>query len=164
MKKNRSKHAFTLIEMLVYMGVLFVIIGVGYAALYRSLDNSRALRRSSGDIADALHAGENWRADVRVTRGEIQLLANPDGQILRLPGSRGDVSYRFANNTLFRRLGNNDWSPVLPNVKASSFISETRGNVTAWRWELEMQSRAKKIGQIPPLFTFIAVPAGDLSR
>jgi prepilin-type N-terminal cleavage/methylation domain-containing protein len=164
MKMPCKQRAFTLIEMMVYISVLVVITGIGFSALYRSMDNSRALRRSSGDITDALHAGENWRADIRAAIGKIQIQSNADEQILRFPGSRSEISYRFANNTVFRRLANNDWSVILQNVKSSSFISETRSNVTAWRWELELQPRAKKIGQIPPLFTFMAVPAGDLSK
>lgn len=162
--ERKTKSGISLIEMLVYMSVLLVIMGVGYAALYNCMDYSTGLRRSSDDIVNALHAGENWRADMRVSTGQIQLVTTPDEQMIRLRGTHGEVSYRFANNTLFRRLGNNEWSPVLARVKASTFTSESRHNVAAWRWELELQTRTKKVNRVLPLFTFIAVPAGDLPK
>ena len=162
--ERMTSSGIMLVEMLVYMSVLLVIIGVGYAALYNCIDNSAALRHSSDDIVSALHAGENWRADLRSSAGQIQVETTPDEQIVRLRGTHGDVSYRFANNTIFRRLGNNEWSPVLARVKASTFTSESRHNVAAWRWELELQTRTKKVNRVLPLFTFIAVPAGDLPK
>lgn len=161
---RKTKSGISLIEMLVYMSVLLVIMGVGYAALYNCMDYSTALRGSSDDIVNALHAGENWRADLRASTGQIQLQTTPDEQIIHLRGTHGDVSYRFANNTISRRLGNNDWSPVLARVKASTFASESRHNLTAWRWELELQTRTKKVSRVLPLFTFIAVPPGDLPK
>jgi len=159
--ERRTSLGISLIEMLVYMSVLLVILGVGYAALYHSMSFSTALRRSSDDIVNALRAGENWRADLRAATGPIQVEATPDEQIIHLRKARGAVSYRFADNTVFRRLGNNEWLPVLARVKASTFTSESRHNVTAWRWELELQTRTKWLNSMTPLFTFIAVPAGD---
>ncbi len=150
--------------MLVYMSVLIVIIGVGYTALYRCMDNSNALRRSADDIANALHAGEDWRADVRAAGVKVEVETTPDEQILHLPGTRGDVSYRFAKHAISRRLNNNDWSPLLANVEASTFLADARTNVTAWRWEIELQTRTKKFGSMKPLFTFLAVPTGELPQ
>lgn len=166
MKSPRTKFqaGFSLVEVLVYMTVMVVVVGIGYAALYRSMDTSNALRRNGEDIANALRTGENWRADVRATRGQIQQTTTDDGQIISLPRSRGKVSYRFAEHTVFRRVGTNPWTPVLKNVEASAFVSEARTNVTVWRWELELQTRAKKLTRLRPLFTFLAVPSGELPR
>jgi prepilin-type N-terminal cleavage/methylation domain-containing protein len=151
-------HGFTLIEVLIYIVVLAVIMGAGYAALFRSLDHSVLLRGGADDIANALHAGENWRADVRASRGALRVETNGTEHILLLPGPR-EVSYRFATNTVLRRLGNNDWSMVLGNIETSAFVADPRGEVPAWRWELALKPRAKKPGRIRPLFTFLAVPA-----
>lgn len=153
-----SNAGFTLVEMLVYISVLLVIVGVGFSALYRCMDTSRALSRNTSDIADALHAGEDWRADVRAAVAPIQMQTNADEWILRIPTKPNEVSYRFANNHVSRRLGNNDWSPMLVNVKSSEFVSEARSNMVVWRWELELQSRSRKFTAMKPLFTFIAVP------
>ena len=159
--EQKSQAGFSLVELLVYMAVMMALIGVGYAALYRGMDTSTALRRNGDDIVRALRAGENWRADVRAAQGQIQQTTTADGQIITLPRSRGKVSYRFAEHTIFRRVGNNPWTPVLKNVEASAFVSEARTNVTVWRWELELQTRAKKLTRMHPLFTFLAVPTGD---
>src|ERR1041384_5004380 len=56
---------YLMVEALVYIGVVFVVLGVGYAALYRCIDNSAVMRRTANDITKAMHAGERWRADVR---------------------------------------------------------------------------------------------------
>jgi hypothetical protein len=160
---RRSHQAYSLIELLIYLAVLAVILGAGYAAVFSALDHNLLLRRSTDDIANALHAGENWRTDVRASRGTIQVTTNELEQVLHLPGPRG-VSYRFATNTVFRRLGSNDWSPVLGNVEASAFVRDPRAQVTGWRWELELKPRTKKPGRIRPLFTFLAVPSGEAAK
>jgi type II secretory pathway pseudopilin PulG len=156
--------AFTLIEMLVYIGVFTVLSAVGFVALYRSMDHSFALRRSSDDIIDVIHAGDDWRADVRSVQGQILLETNPKEQILHMPGAGREVSYRFATNTIFRRIGENAWSLVLGNVKDSKFTADQRNQITAWRWELELEGRAKRPGRLHPLFTFIAVPLGESTK
>src|ERR1044072_3575208 len=122
-KSERQVGGFTLVEMLVYMSVLMVLIGVGFSALYRCMDTSRALSRNTGDITDALHAGEDWRGDVRAAVGGVQVQSNEGEQILRIPKQGSAVSYRFAESTIFRRIGDNEWSLMLPNVKASEFVS-----------------------------------------
>ena len=159
-----SSHGFTLIELLVYIGVLLVLMSAGYMALYRYMNHSDALRRSAEDIINAVHAGENWRLDVRSAAGDIRLSTSETEQILYLPGTRGDVAYRFATNTVFRRLGDSDWLPVLEHVKASSFVPDPRSKVTAWRWDLEYQTRARRPGPVRPLFTFSAVPPNSESK
>ena len=154
----RSAEAYSLIEMLVYIGVLAVLTGVGYSALYSCMSNSTALRRNADDIVNAIHAGENWRLDVRAAGNAVRLSTNADEQVLHLLGPGRDVSYRFAQSTLSRRLGTNGWSAVLTNVAGCNFISDPRDGVLAWRWELELQKRTTKLTRVRPLFTFMAVP------
>jgi len=155
---------YLLTETLVYIGLVFVVLGVGYAALYRCIDNSIVLRRNADDIARSLRMGELWRADVRSANGQIRLETNSAEQFLRLPRAQGEVVYRFSENTLFRRLGAGPWVPLLTNVKSSGMEADKRHNVTAWRWELELQPRAKasaRASHIVPLFTFLATPGID---
>lgn len=156
--------AFTLIEMLIYISVLMVLIAVGFAALYRSLDSSMALRRNADDIINAIHAGENWRADVRSARGLVSAETNVDGVIFHLSTPGHNVAYRFAANTLFRRIGDNSWSPVLANVMSCTFVPEARSGINGWRCELELQPTRKAPSRLRPLFTFIAVPSGKLAK
>jgi type II secretory pathway pseudopilin PulG len=155
--------AFTLIEVLVYMGVFTVLMGLGFATLFTSIDNSTALRCGADDIVNALHAGERWRSDVRSSNAAF-LEGNPAGPILRLSGSHGEVSYRFADHTLFRRLGTGPWMQALTRVKTAGFVSEPRANLAVWRCELELQKRSRKSGGLRPLFTFVAVSAPNSSQ
>jgi hypothetical protein len=151
-----------LTECLVYIGLLFVVLGAGYLAMDRCIDNSLVLRRNADDIASALRAGERWRADVRTASAGARLENSEDSQTLVLSGARGDTSYRFSTNAVLRRVGQGPWVRLLGNVKSSTMQSDPRQRVTAWRWELELQPRAKasvKASRIRPLFTFLAVPA-----
>jgi hypothetical protein len=150
--------AFLLIEALVYMSVLVVLLAVGYAALYRAMDNSIALRHNADDIASALRSGERWRADLRSATGEIQSETAPGEQVIRVPSGRGEITYRFVTNAVLRRVGDGPWAGLLDNVKISVMRPDPRRQVTAWRWELELETRRKTTTRIRPLFTFVAVP------
>ena len=154
-RKAAPRGGYFLIESLVYIGVLFVVLGVGYTAADHYIENSVALRRSADDLANALHAGERWRADVRSSTN-IVVAQTADGlQLLRIQRPKNEISYLFATNTVFRRIGENAWSPALTHVRASSMSSDQRQQTMAWRWELELQIRAKRT-RITPIFTFLA--------
>jgi hypothetical protein len=159
---TRNVRAFTLIELLVYMSMLFVILGLGYMAMYRSMDASSGLRRNASDIVRALNAGERWREDIRSATQPIRLEhAGEQEIVLHIPLANGEVSYRFSDNSVSRRVAQGDWMPALENVKASNFISDPRKNVTAWRWELELQPHRKSLARLRPLFTFLAAPTSS---
>lgn len=159
-----SDAAIMLIECLVYMSILLILLSVGYAAFYRCMENSLALRRSTDDLANALHAGERWRADLRAATGPIRLKDNPDGSILVLPGGRDEVAYQFTTNAVLRRVGLGQWKTLLDRVKSSTLAPDPRSNVTAWCWELELQPRSKKPGRVRPLFTFIGVAKASSTK
>jgi hypothetical protein len=165
MKKREA--AYLLTEALVYIGLVLLVLGAGYAAMSRCIDNSIALRRNADDLSSALHAGERWRADVRSATTPPRLETTAGEQMLYLSGTRGEVAYRFSANTLFRRRGAGVWSPVLTSVKTSAMQSDARQKVIAWRWELELQGRGKgtvKPGRVRPLFTFLAVPSSVTTK
>jgi len=163
--RRTSLAAYLLIECLVYISVLFLLLGAGYVALDRCIDHSVVLRRTADDISNALHAGERWRADVRAANGNIRL-ENKDGeQLVYLTTPRGKRTYRFSSGSVFRSVDQGPWTRLLPNVQSSTMQSDPRRNGIAWRWELELQPRTKGIikpGRVRPLFTFIAVPASNL--
>jgi hypothetical protein len=158
---KRCQRAYFLIEALVYIAVLFVLLGVGYAAMYRCVDSSVALRRNADDVTRALHAGERWRADVRSATSMVSVEETAGEQLLHLQGPSQEIVYRFATNSVSRRLGAGRWACVLPNVKSSSMKPDSREYATAWRWELELETRAQgsvKPSRVRPLFTFLAIP------
>ena len=159
--RGRGQRGYLLIEALVYIAVVVTLLGAGYAAMYRCVDSSIALRRNADDITSALHAGERWRADVRAATSQVRVENTDAGQLLYLEGTRGAVVYRFTTNAVFRRVSAGPWVRLLQSVKSSSMAADPREYVTAWRWELELQPRAKasvKPGRVRPLFTFLAVP------
>jgi hypothetical protein len=158
---------YLLTEALVYIAVVFVLLGAGYAAMYRCIDSSIALRRNVDDITSALHAGERWRADIRSATNVVRLESTSDGQLLRLEGPKGAIAYRYSTNAIFRSVGTGPWVRLLPNAKASTMETDPRKYVTAWRWELELATHTKgsvKPGRVRPLFTFIAVPEGPSAK
>ena len=152
---------YLLIECLVYIGLVLAVLGVAYSALYRCVDRSVVLRRNVDDITSALHAGERWRADVRSSGADIRVETTADGQLLHLLSPQGQITYRFSGNSLTRRVGERSWTTVLSNLKSSTMQADSRQNVTAWRWELELEPRAKASAnpsRLRPMFTFFAVP------
>jgi hypothetical protein len=157
---RRRQHGYLLDEALVYISVVFVLLGVGYLAMYRCIDHSIALRRSADDIAAALRAGERWRADVRAATLPAQVQFGAPEQIVHLDGKRGPVDYRYSEGGVYRRLGEAPWVCLLSNVRESRMEAEARSKVTVWRWELELQPRSKgavKASRVRTLFTFLAV-------
>jgi type II secretory pathway pseudopilin PulG len=158
-RQTNRRRAFTLIELLVYMSLFVVVVGLGYAAMYRSMDASKGLRRNAEDITQALDAGERWRDDIRAATQPPRLEQSGEETILHIPRANTEVTYRFASNNVSRRVGSGEWSTALEHVNASNFISDQRTKVTAWKWEIEMQPYRKSLTHLKPLFTFLAVPA-----
>jgi hypothetical protein len=155
-----SRHAaYTLIEALVYMSMLFVVMALGYTAMYRSMDASTGLRRNAVDITRTLNAGERWREDVRRATAPLRVERVSEREtLLHIPYKKLEVTYRFASGAVSRRAGPPEWSVVLQPVRNSTFISDPRQNVTAWKWEIELQPPRKSLTRLHPLFTFLAVP------
>lgn len=151
---------YMLMELLVYIGVVFIILGLGFIVLYRGIDHSMVLRRSTEDIATALRVGERWRADIRAAGAAPRIEQSADGPILRISGPRGEVAYWYFANAVFRRTTAGAWSVALDHVESSRMEADPRSQVTAWRWELELQPQKKgsiKPGRVRPLFSFEAV-------
>jgi Tfp pilus assembly protein FimT len=159
--RAQTPHGYLLAEALVYIGVVVVLVSLAAVMLVRCIDSSLALRRAAAEISAALETGELWRADVRAASRSARLETDGGQQALCLTSPHGEVAYRFSSKAVFRRIGQGPWVRVLDNVRASTMEPDPRRNVTAWRWELELQPRAKgavKPSRIRPLFTFFAVP------
>jgi len=162
-KSPRSSLGYMLTEALVYIGLVFVLLGIGYVAMYRCIDSSVALRRNADDILGAVHAGEQWRADIRLAERAVRW-GHTGEPFLRLQGVTNVVDYRFAEGSVYRREDAGHWSKLLDHVESSTMERDARSTVTVWRWELELQAKAHggfKPGRVRPLFTFLAVPVGS---
>jgi len=156
-RRLAHRSGITLIECLVYISLVFVVLGLATAAFYRCFDNMKALRRNTDDITQALHVGELWRADIRAATRPLQFDAAD--QLLRITQRDGEVAYQFADAQVLRRTRSEaPWVVVLPKVQNSHMQPEVRAQVTAWRWELELKT-LRQPAVMRPLFTFTAVPA-----
>lgn len=158
---NRRGAGYMLVEALVYISLVFVVLGTGYAVMYRCVENSVLLRRNAQDMTTALNAGERWRADIRASRLPLQIENSEIGQTLRLKGEAGEVVYRFETNTVTRRVQGQPVIRLLSDVRSSAMRASPRQKVIAWQWEVELLPRAKgysKPGRVRPLFSFTAVP------
>jgi hypothetical protein len=146
----------TLIECLVYIGVMTTILSVASIAFYRCFDHMRALRRNADDITRVLHIGELWRHDVRLSVRPPTL--DETDQTLHVQHKSGVVDYRFGENEILRRTAADaPWTSVLTNLSQSKMQQETRHGVAAWRWEIALRP-LRKPARVQPLFTFTAVP------
>ena len=157
--QRQAERGYELVELMVYISVLFLVLGAGYLAVDRCVDSSIVLRRSADDLASALHAGERWRADIRAATRTVRLENAAAGQVVHLESDRGEIVYRFSDGAVSRRVGAASWTTVLANVASSSIAADPRQNVRAWRWELELKPRSKasaSASRVRPLFTFIA--------
>ena len=136
-----------LIECLVYITVFAILLGIGTVAFYVFWDDSAALRYTTDDIAGALRAGEIWRADIRGATGKIQAETSSDGVLLKIPHGQNEIFYRFSGDTLWRKAAPaNSWMPFLRHVKTSQMEMESRNEIKAWCWEMELtphHARAK---------------------
>jgi Tfp pilus assembly protein FimT len=158
---RRQRRGFLLIEMLVYIAILVVVLAVTMRGFYQCWDNSKALRRNADDIIRALHAGEQWRADVRAATGAVQLTRTDGGEQLLVPSAAGPIIYTFAKGELRRQTPSTAATNLLlSNIQSSQMQSEPRQRVRAWAWELELKP-TRKDAKVRPLFTFetVAGPA-----
>ena len=155
--RTRVSAGILLMECLVYLAVLAIIVGLGLAAFYKCLDNSKALRYATDDIATVLHVGECWRDDIRSAKGKIIVEATTDGELLRIPHGTDEVLYSFSAGEVRRKMSTADsWNRVLQKVKSSRMEIDNRGHATACRWEVELTPRRMKM-RLRLLFTFEAV-------
>ena len=150
----RARTGVLLMECLVYIGLLVIILNLAMVSFYLCWDNSKALTYATDDIASALRAGERWRADVRSATGKITVETTPQGENLRIPRGKSVVLYSFSAGEIHRRLASSNFSEsLLTTVRASQMVSDSRGAVNAWKWELQLKSRRKET-HLPMLFTF----------
>lgn len=148
----------TLIECLVYVAVFSILLGLGTAAFFFCWEHTKAVAYATSDIESALRAGEHWRADVRAATGTISVESTASGQVVTIPEGGKEISYRLATGQLWRQSSLPNFAQLLlPKVKSSQMQSDPRGQVTAWRWELQLNERRRET-HLPLVFTFEAVP------
>lgn len=153
----RRRAGVSFIECIVYVALYGLFLGGGTAVFYYCWDHTRAVVFASDQIETALRAGEVWRADVRAATGEISLQSTAAGEIAQIPLGEKVVCYRFAGGEVRREVPSRNQSRLLlAKVNSSEIKNDLRGGITAWRWELKLDSRKQTL--LPLLFTFEAAP------
>jgi hypothetical protein len=155
--RTRRQTGILLVECIVYIAVFAILLGIGTRVFYFCWDHSKALIYATDDIASALRAGECWRADVRGATGKISVETTAKGEVVAIPEGTKEIFYRFDSGEVRRQIALSGFSELLlPKVKSSQMKMDARGDVTAWRWELEIMQRRRET-HLPLLFTFEAV-------
>ena len=159
-QRYRDRHdqsGYFLIELLIYLGVLVIVMGVAFGAFYRCLDSSRNLARNAEDVIQAVRAGELWRADIRLAIASPETIADGAVTACEIPQTGGRVAYILSDGALWRKTAELPAVRLVARVNRSMVYRDERDKVTSWRWELELKTR-KRESRLRPLFTFQAVP------
>lgn len=153
--RGHATNGFLLAEVVGYMVVLFLVLGLALAAFYSGWENHRRLIRNTDEIIRAVEAGERWREDIRSATGPPILESSQVGQLLRIPTGENVVVYQAVSNTVVR--SDSGGSSELLKVNSSEM---SRGNPGAsrivWQWEVELEAAAEA-ARVRPLFSFKAV-------
>ena len=147
----------SLIECLVYIAILLVMLGIAFTAFTQLHRQSSYLRRNTEDIARALKAGEQWRAEIR-RAAAVDIVEGEGVPIIRLKDGGREILFAHQEEQVWRReLPDGYWKPFLKGVRNSEMRAERGEHVTAWVWEVELVAGQKTV-RLPPLFSFMAVP------
>ena len=158
LRRGARSRGIALIDCLIYLVLLMLLFGLTVLAFLDTLRHSTELDRMAVTTVRALQAGEQWREDVRLARGEPTVFEVDGTTELRVPAAAGEIGYTFRDGAVLRRVAPGaPWLEVLDNIKVSQFRAESRKHVTAWRWEIELNRRRENH---PPrrVLTFQAVP------
>ena len=165
-----GRRGVTLIEVLIYVVLFYTFMMVAADTYISGKNQARSIRWNATKIVHVMYAGERWRQDIRDAISPPQIiqssLPNPDdpSDIIELASLKlikpSETNwYAFRGDHVFRMSSHlpTKWELIMDRVNSSTMVEEQRGEVTAWRWEVELKTRTKK-APIHPLFTFLAVP------
>lgn len=156
--KFSSRHArrrgISLVQCLVYIAGLLVVGNVAVKALFAVISGTNRNRAVAQDIVSAMDTGERWRKDIRSAAGPVVV----KGAITEIPQAEGlTIVYELKGDQLTRRHADGSREMIVQSdVAASTLVKESRGELTVWRWELELKPNGRG-ASMRPLFSFLAV-------
>jgi len=156
--KTRPCAAIGLIDCLMYISLLMILLGLAFAAFYRTIEQATHLNQNTSDLVRALWAGERWRGGYRPATASPRFVEEDNLHTLVLRLAEREVVYRFTNNVVMREDSSGVSEELVTGVKASTFHRDARQHVTAWRWELALQPQ-RRVVRVLPLLSFQAVAA-----
>ncbi|MGB0580343.1 MAG: hypothetical protein ACPGVU_11625 [Limisphaerales bacterium] len=156
--KHSQRRGISLVQCLVYIAGLIVIGNVAVKSLFAVINGTNRNRAVAQDIVTAMNTGEQWRKDIRSAVGPVIVKET----IIEIPQTEGKIIYEFKDATIARRLADGSREMILQtDVVASQLVKEARGDLTVWRWELELKPNGRG-ASMRPLFSFLAVqPQGS---
>lgn len=147
---------YTLLELLVYIGILLVISGIAMSSLNRLWSAAGNASASTDEHGAALRTAEQWRLDVRAASAPITI--EEQGHRCRIPNASGDILWNLTNGVLSRQITDRPPNLKLPRILDARFATDKRAHVTALRCDLLLIPRSTK-ARTTPAFSFLAVPA-----
>lgn len=150
-----SCRGYTLLELIVYIGVLLVISGIAMSSLNRLWSAAGNASASTDDHGAALRAAEQWRLDVRTAAAPITI--EDQGHRCRIPNPSGEILWNLTNGVLSRQITGRPANLKLLRVLDARFAADARTNVTALRCDLVLIPRSSR-ARTAPAFSFLAVP------
>jgi len=164
-----DRRGVTFIEVLVYIVLFSTFMLVAFNAYFSSKNQARSMQWNAIKIIQVMNAGERWRQDIRDAISLPQIiqssLPNPDDppDIIELASLKiikpSETNwYAFRGDHVFRMssLLPAQWELVMDRVNSSTMVEEKRGEVAAWRWEVELKTITTN-APTKPLFTFLSV-------
>lgn len=165
-----DRRGVTLIEVLICVVLLLGFMTVITTTYISGKNQARSIQWNATKIVRVMYAGERWRQDIRDAisppqniQSSLPNLDDPSDKIeltsLKIIKSSETNWYAFRGDHVFRMSSHlpTQWELIMDRVNSSMMVEEQRGEVAAWRWEVELKTRTKK-APIHPLFTFLAVP------
>ena len=164
-----GRRGVTLIEMLAYIVLFSAFMLVAFDMYFSSKTVARGIQGKASAIIQVMYAGERWRQDIRNATSPPQItqssLPNPDDlpdiielTTLEIIKPSETNWYTFRGDHVFRMssLLPTKWELVMDKVNSSTMAEEQRGEVAAWRWEVELKTKTTN-APTRPLFTFLSV-------
>ena len=159
---NLGRAGVTLIESLVYIGLVGFLLVCGTRFFNVVFHHNKAVAKAAAYTTSVLDAAKHWRRDVANTKGEPRLVRGEKFDVIEMEQSAGGrVRYRVNRNRLERHNGG-EWVPIVARVVSSIMLPDPREHVTAWRWELALETKSAYIVD-PMRFSFVAVPGHPLA-
>jgi hypothetical protein len=150
-----SSRGLTLIELLVYIGVLLTVSAISFSAVMRLWTATGSLSAATDENGAALRAAEQWRADIRAASGPVVL--SEKGTRCVIPTPHGPITWTHSLDALWRQVDSQPGNLWVPRVAICSFEPDPRTHTTPIRCDLLLTPRSTKATQAPT-FTFLAIP------
>jgi hypothetical protein len=149
----------SLVELLMYAGLLFLFVGIAYGTVDRLWLETRRLEKRADSLRGLVQAGEQWRADIRQSSADPTVDA--DGLGISIPTGTNQVRWTVEKplGLACRDAGGGDIRIYPWPLQAAAFAAAKRGSTAGWTWDLTLAPPTKRDRQ-PQTVRFLAVAAG----